>query len=109
MPKYHKIVNPELGNDVSFYGNLGAVANFEDFTGVPITEIFKEGKVKFSEIVRFMYECYKISHMRQKISYVDFETFKLYTDNSILKVFPLVLADIMEEMGMNEDSQKKAK
>lgn len=109
MPKYHKIVNPELGNDVSFYGNLGAVANFEEFTGVSITKVFSEGQFKFSEILRFMYECYKVSHLRQKISYVDFETFKLYTDNSILQVFPLVIADIMEEMGVDEKTQKKAK
>lgn len=109
MPKYHKIVNPDLGNDVSFYGNLGAVANFEEFTGVSITQVFSDGKVKFSEVLRFMYECYKIAQLRQKLPFVDFETFKLYTDNSILKVFPLVLADIMEEMGVNEESQKKTK
>ena len=109
MPRYHKIINPDLRNDVSFYGNLGAVANFEDFTGLSITQVFSDGKVKFSEILRFMYECYKVSHLRQKISYVDFETFKTYTDNSILKVFPLVVEDIMEEMGINENAQKKVK
>jgi hypothetical protein len=107
MPKYHRIVNPDLGDDVSFYGNLGAVANFEDITGNSITEVFSDGKVKFSDILRLMYECHKVAQIRQKLPFVDFETFKHFTDNSIMKVFPLVVSDIMEELGVGEKDQKK--
>ena len=105
MPKYHK-VEIEGHGEIAFYGNIGALSQFEDITGKSIEETFQEGKpTKVSDILALLYECHKIACLRLKKEPFEFELFKACSDD-FLKMFGDVMADIVEQVGGNEKKTK---
>jgi hypothetical protein len=104
MPNYHVLRIEELG-ELDFYGNLGAVAEFEDKSGLSISEIFQEGKsIKLSQMIGLIYECHVIACLRLGKNAVEFERFKAFADKSLLDLFMKLMEDITSQI---TDSQKK--
>ena len=108
MPKYHKIEIEGQG-EIAFYGNIGALSQFEDITGKSIEETFQQGKpTKVSDILTLLYECHKIACIRLKKEPFEFELFKACSDE-YLNVFADVMADIVEQIGGGEKKTKLRK
>lgn len=103
MPSYHVLNIDGLG-EMNFFGNLGAVAEYEDKTGISISQLVQDGTVKLSKAIHLVYECHLVACQRLKLDPVDFADFKAYADKSYLDVFLKLMNDITDQL---KDDQKK--
>lgn len=109
MPSYHVLRFEEIG-ELDFYGNLGAVAQYEDKSGVSIDEIFKEGnKVKLSSVISFIYECHIVACLRLSKDPIDYEKFKAFADKSFMDVFTKLIKDITDQLGDQKKTTPKVR
>jgi hypothetical protein len=64
MAKYHSA--PFKEGEIFFYPNLGALANFEDFTGQGISDAFSGQAIpKIDLIYALLHECHKVACLRK--------------------------------------------
>lgn len=102
MAKYHSA--PFKEGEIFFYPNLGALANFEDFTGLGVAEAFGGGKIpKLDLIYALLHECHKVASVRKSLPVIGVDELKLWIDGKeVMKLFNAVLADLLEELGIGE-------
>jgi len=107
MAKYHSA--PFKEGEIFFYPNLGALANFEDATGKGVAEAFGNGGIpKLDLIYSMLLECHKVACARKTLNPVSLEDIKNWIDGKeVMKLFNAVLADLLEELGINEVIEKK--
>jgi hypothetical protein len=110
MPaQYHRINVPELG-ELTFFANLGALGEFEDFYGKPWHVLLSASYATKAVWFVLIHKCYEIACKRQKqeIKY-SVKDFHLYfTGENYKELVPLIEKDLMEELGINlEEIQKK--
>lgn len=107
MAKYHSA--PFKEGEIFFYPNLGALANFEDFTGQGIADAFT-GKVipKLDDIYALLHECHKVACLRKSTNTVSLDELKVWIDGKdVMKLFNDVLSDLLLELGVGESQEKK--
>ena len=107
MAKYHSA--PFKEGEIFFYPNLGALANFEDFTGQRIANAFDGQSIpKIDLIYALLLECHKVACIRKSTSPVNLEELKVWIDGKdVMKLFNDVLADLLLELGIGESQEKK--
>lgn len=107
MAKYHSAPYKEA--EIFFYPNLGALANFEDFTGQGIAEAFSGQSIpKLDLIYALLIECHKVACIRKNTTPITLEELKIWVEGKdVMKLFNDVLADLLEELGMGENQEKK--
>jgi hypothetical protein len=100
---YQKREIGELGN-LEFFGNLGAVALFEDATGKSISEAFS-ANAKLTDIIELVYACHKIACLRKRESVnVTIDDFKANAGKELIELFQILIQDVLKELGL-DDSQ----
>ena len=107
MAKYHSAPYKEA--EIFFYPNLGALANFEDFTGQVIAEAFNGTvNIKLDLIYALLFECHKVACIRKGMNPITLEELKIWVEGKdVMKLFNEVLADLLEELGISENQEKK--
>jgi hypothetical protein len=107
MAKYHSA--PFKEGEIFFYPNLGALANFEDFSGQGIAEAFSGNSIpKLDLIYVLLLECHKVACIRKSLTPVLMEDLKTWIEGKdVMKLFNDVLADLLIELGMGEQTQEK--
>jgi hypothetical protein len=107
MAKYHSA--PFKEGEIFFYPNLGALANFEDFSGQGIAEAFSGNSIpKLDLIYVLLLECHKVACIRKSLTPVLMEDLKTWIDGKdVMKLFNDVLADLLIELGMGDETQEK--
>ena len=107
MAKYHSA--PFKEGEIFFYPNLGALANFEDFTGQGIANAFDGQSIpKIDLIYALLLECHKVACIRKSTSPVNLEELKVWIDGKdVMKLFNDVLADLLLELGIGDGQEKK--
>jgi hypothetical protein len=88
---------------------LGALANFEDFTGLGIAEAFTGNAIpKIDLIYALLHECHKVACLRKSTSPVSLDELKVWIEGKdVMKLFHGVLADLLLELGLGENSEQK--
>lgn len=107
MAQYRKITNPDLG-EITFYPNLGAMGEFEDFYGKPWYLLL--GNATRKMWFTLLHKCYEVACKRQKqevkLSVDDFTLY--FTKENYEEIIPIVEKDLMDELGIDlEEIQKK--
>ncbi len=107
MAKYHSA--PFKEGEIFFYPNLGALANFEDFTGLGIAEAFSGRAIpKLDNIYSLLHECHKVACLRKSTNPIALEDLKVWIDGKeVMILFNDVLADLLLELGIGESQEKK--
>jgi hypothetical protein len=107
MAKYHSAPYKEA--EIFFYPNLGALANFEDFTGQGIADAFSGQSIpRLDLIYALLIECHKVACIRKSTNPISLEELKIWVEGKdVMKLFNEVLADLLEELGMGENQEKK--
>lgn len=107
MAKYH--VAPFKEGEIFFYPNLGALANFEDFTGQGIANAFDGQSIpKIDLIYALLHECHKVACLRKSTNPVGLDELKVWIEGKdVMKLFNDVLADLLLELGIGESLEKK--
>ena len=107
MAKYHSA--PYKEGEIFFYPNLGALANFEDFTGKNLSEVFQNGKMpKLDLIYALLIECHKVACIRKAQNPITLAELKIWIDGKeVMNLFNQVLADLLQELGVGEAEEKK--
>jgi hypothetical protein len=107
MAKYHSA--PFKEGEIFFYPNLGALANFEDFTGLGIATAFDGTAIpKIDLIYALLHECHKVACVRKSTNAISLEELKTWVDGKeVMKLFNDVLADLLQELGLNESTEEK--
>jgi hypothetical protein len=107
MAKYHSA--PYKEGEIFFYPNLGALANFEDFTGLGIATAFDGQAIpKIDLIYALLHECHKVACLRKSTNPVSLDELKVWIDGKdVMKLFNDVLADLLLELGIGENQEKK--
>lgn len=107
MAKYHSA--PYKEGEIFFYPNLGALANFEDFTGKGLSEVFEVGKLpKLDLIYALLIECHKVACIRKTLNPISLNELKTWIDGKeVMTLFNDVLADLLKELGIDENEEKK--
>ena len=109
MAQYRTAINPDLG-ELNFFGNLGALGEFEDHYGKPWYALLGDATKKMWMVL--LHKCYIVACKRKKEEVKhSLEDFVLFlTKENFEEIVPLVEKDLMEEMGINLDElQKKTK
>ena len=112
MPEYRKLQIEGIESEVSFYGNTGALAEFQDLTNLSASEILKEiTNVNYNVIYGLMFQAYRISMLRQrKDILLSLQDFKLYVSGvEFIKIYTLVLFDIFKDCGIMSDDKTEKK
>ena len=107
MAKYHSA--PYKEGEIFFYPNLGALANFEDFTGQGIADAFSGQAIpKLDLIYVLLLECHKVACIRKTQNPVTLEELKIWIEGKdVMNLFNEVLADLLLELGIGETQEKK--
>jgi hypothetical protein len=107
MAKYHSA--PFKEGEIFFYPNLGALANFEDFTGLGIATAFDGTAIpKIDLIYALLHECHKVACLRKSTSPVSLDELKVWIEGKdVMKLFNDVLADLLLELGLGENTEQK--
>jgi hypothetical protein len=107
MAKYHSA--PFKEGEIFFYPNLGALANFEDFTEKSLSEVFQNNKMpKLDLIYALLIECHKVACIRKSLNPISLEELKIWIEGKdVMKLFNEVLADLLSELGLGENSEQK--
>lgn len=104
MGKYRKATIEGHG-EIAFYGNTGAVSEFEDKTGKAIGEVFSDqNNVRLNDILSLMYECHLIACIRLNVDPIDFKKMKAFSE-VVMPLYPDVVNDILEDIAPKD--QKK--
>lgn len=109
MPEYRKIEVTGIDSEVSFYGNAGALAEFQDLTGLGASETLKAvAELNYGVIYALMYQAYRVSMLRQKKTLdLSIQDFKLNISGvKFIEMCTLVLSDIFEDCGLKEVEKK---
>lgn len=112
MPEYRKLQVEGIESEVSFYGNAGALSEFQDLTNIGASEISKEiANLNYNVIYGLMFQAYRISMLRQKKDVLlSLQDFKLYiSGNEFVKMTTLVLLDIFKDCGIISDDKTEKK
>lgn len=107
MAKYHSA--PFKEGEIFFYPNLGALANFEDFTGKGLAEVFQNGKLpKLDLIYALLIECHKVASIRKSTNPISLDELKTWIDGKdVINLFNEIIADLLLELGIGENQEKK--
>ena len=107
MAKYHSA--PFKEGEIFFYPNLGALANFEDFTGLGIAQAFDGQAIpKIDLIYALLLECHKVACLRKSTNAVSLDELKVWIEGKdVMKLFNDVLADLLSELGLGENTEEK--
>ena len=107
MAKYHSA--PFKEGEIFFYPNLGALANFEDFTGQGISDAFSGQAIpKIDLIYALLHACHKVASLRKSSNPVSLDELKIWIEGKdVMKLFNDVLADLLLELGVGENQEKK--
>jgi hypothetical protein len=107
MAKYHSA--PFKEGEIFSYPNLGALANFEDSTGLGIADAFNTGSIpKLEFIYALLLECHKVACIRKSVNPISLEELKTWIDGKeVMKLFNEVLADLLLELGLGLESEEK--
>jgi hypothetical protein len=107
MAKYHSA--PFKEGEIFFYPNLGALANFEDFTGQGIAEAFSGKSIpKLDLIYVLLLECHKVACIRKSTQPIEMAELKTWIDGrDVMKLFNEVLADLLLELGIGNPTEEK--
>lgn len=107
MAKYHSA--PFKEGEIFFYPNLGALANFEDFTGQGIADAFTGKAIpKLDDIYALLHECHKVASLRKSTNAVSIDELKVWIDGKdVMKLFNDLMADLLLELGIGESKEKK--
>lgn len=107
MAKYHSA--PFKEGEIFFYPNLGALANFEDFTGQGIAQAFSGKSIpKLDDIYALLHECHKVACIRKSSQPVEINELKTWIDGrEVMKLFNEVLADLLLELGIGNPTEEK--
>jgi hypothetical protein len=107
MAKYHSA--PFKEGEIFFYPNLGALANFEDFTQQGIAEAFSGKTIpKLDLIYVLLLECHKVACLRKSTNPVALDELKVWIDGKdVMKLFNDVLSDLLLELGIGANQEKK--
>jgi len=107
MAKYHSA--PFKEGEIFFYPNLGALANFEDFTQQGIAEAFSGNAIpKLDYIYALLHECHKVACIRKSIKPVEIDELKTWIDGKdVMNLFNDVLADLLIELGISNPTEEK--
>jgi hypothetical protein len=107
MAKYHSAPYKEA--EIFFYPNLGALANFEDFTGQGIADAFSGQAIpKLDLIYALLIECHKVACIRKSTTPITLEELKIWIEGKdVMKLFNEILADLLLELGLGENQEKK--
>jgi hypothetical protein len=107
MAKYHSA--PFKEGEIFFYPNLGALANFEDFTQQGIAEAFSGKSIpKLDLIYVLLLECHKVACIRKSIKPVEIHELKTWIDGKdVMNLFNDVLADLLLELGISNPTEEK--
>ena len=107
MAKYHSA--PFKEGEIFFYPNLGALANFEDFTGQGIADAFSGKTIpKLDDIYGLLHECHKVACLRKSTNPVGLDELKVWVEGKdVMKLFSEILADLLLELGLGETQEKK--
>jgi hypothetical protein len=107
MAKYHSA--PFKEGEIFFYPNLGALANFEDFTGLGIATAFDGQAIpKIDLIYALLHECHKVACLRKSTNPVSLDELKIWIEGKdVMKLFNDVLADLLLELGLGEKTEEK--
>lgn len=104
MSKYRKGVIEGHG-EIAFFGNTGAISEFEDKSGKSIGEVFADTKnVRINDILALMYECHLIACIRLNVDPIDFKKMKAFSE-VVMPLYPDVVNDILEDIAPKD--QKK--
>ena len=114
MAEYRSIKNPELG-ELSFYANLGALGEFEDYYGKPWYSLLGNATKKMWFIL--LHKCYEVACKRRKeeIKYTVEDFILYFTKSDYESIVPVIEKDLMDEMGIDleklgeKKTQSKAK
>ena len=109
MAQYHRITVPELG-ELSFYANLGALAEFEDFYGKPWHHLLSTSYATKAIWFMLFFKCYETAckRLKQEVKYTVKDLQLYFTGENYKELVPLIEKDLMEELGINlEEIQKK--
>jgi hypothetical protein len=89
---------------------LGALANFEDFTGLGIAQAFSGSAIpKLDYIYALLHECHKVACLRKSLTPVALDELKVWIEGKdVMKLFNDVLADLLLELGIGESQEKKS-
>lgn len=103
MPEYRKLQIEGIESEISFYGNAGALAEFQDLTGLGASEVSKSiASLNYGVIYSLMYQAYRVSMLRQKkdIS-LSLQDLKLNVSGiKFVEISTLVLNDIFVDCGI---------
>lgn len=107
MAKYHSA--PYKEGEIFFYPNLGALANFEDFSGQGIAEAFSGKAIpKIDLIYALLIECHKVACVRKSTTPVTLEELKIWIEGKeVMKLFSEILADLLLELGLGNPAEEK--
>ena len=107
MAKYHSA--PYKEGEIFFYPNLGALANFEDFSGQGIAEAFSGKAIpKIDLIYALLIECHKVACVRKSTTPVTLEELKIWIEGKeVMKLFSEILADLLLELGIGNPTEEK--
>lgn len=109
MAKYHSA--PFKEGEIFFYPNLGALANFEDFTGLGVSDAFNGQSIPKLELIYvLLHECHKVACIRKSTSAISLEELKTWVDGQeVMQLFNQVLADLLIELGLGTEPEAKKK
>jgi hypothetical protein len=107
MAKYHSA--PFKEGEIFFYPNLGALANFEDFTQQGIAEAFNGKSIpKLDLIYVLLLECHKVACIRKSLQPVEIDELKTWIEGKdVMNIFNEVLADLLIELGIGNPTEEK--
>ena len=107
MAKHHSA--PFKEGEIFFYPTLGALSNFEDSTGFSFATAFGGGQIpKLNLVYAMLYECHKVACARKTINPVALEDLKIWVEGKeVMKIFNAILTDLLEEMGVGEQTEEK--
>jgi len=110
MPKYRVIKSADLG-ELDFYGNAGAMAQFEDENETSFQEMAEKQKVSFKQMYSLLYWAHYVACKRLKkevkISREDLEIF--LSGKQLSDMFYQLVTDIAADLGAEQKEEAKQK
>lgn len=107
MANYHS--TPFKEGEIFFYPTLGALSNFEDSTGSSFANAFGGSQIpKLNLVYSMLFECHKVACARKSINPVALEDIKIWVEGKeVMKIFNAVLSDLLDELGVKDNSEEK--
>lgn len=107
MSKYNSV--PFKEGEIFFYPTLGALSNFEDATGFSFATAFGGHQIpKLNLVYAMIYECHKVACARKSINPVTLEDLKIWVEGKeVMKIFNAILTDLLDELGIKDQSEEK--